>query len=118
MVKKYKGKYCGVPQCKNFYNKEKGISMHRVPAFILKSPLLKKKWMHVLRMGKEFPKNFFICSTHFLDKYIITSQKSKLTFLSRAAFPTENLPSSIVTKRSKTPRRILQRIVEDKSYEM
>lgn len=51
--------HCGVPQCNSY--KSSSISMHRIPKKVLETPSELKKWVIALKMGKKFPKKFFIC---------------------------------------------------------
>lgn len=96
--KKVKGiAHCGVPQCNEY--KSEVVSMHKILKRILERPSEILKWKIVLKMGKEFPKNFFICSRHFDSRYLLRANHSGNScheYFSKKAFPTENLPQSSI----------------------
>ncbi|XP_055855902.1 uncharacterized protein LOC129919092 [Episyrphus balteatus] len=102
--------HCGVPQC-NSYRKD-GISMFHLPKDVRESPILLKKWSGTLRMGKQFPKQFFICELHFHKHQVLRRNKGNAKsrpVLVKGAFPSQNLPKSVVKTNQIRSRRILSR---------
>jgi hypothetical protein len=79
----------------------------------MKNNSLKFQWMHALKMGKELPKFFKICSEHFEERHILSRTNpgliQKKYFLAKKAFSVKKLPESSVPKRIAGPRRILNR---------
>lgn len=100
--RKNKGRHCGVLQC-NAYDSD-GVSMHAIPKAILNSKKLRKEWMIALKMGKNFPNHFRICSKHFDKNQLLVPRqnedKLQKVFLAKGAFPNRNLPQSGLTSRS------------------
>ncbi|XP_055377812.1 uncharacterized protein LOC129609727 [Condylostylus longicornis] len=86
------GAICGVPGCSNYKNKN--ISTHKIPQDVIKCKNTLKKWSMALKMGKPFPKNFRICSVHFEKRFF--RQTGASVRMSNRAFPTLNLPKSLI----------------------
>ncbi|XP_055837595.1 uncharacterized protein LOC129905998 [Episyrphus balteatus] len=96
-AQKQKFHICGVNQCHQY--RSPGISMHRIPKKVLSNRNELLKWKQILKMGKPFPKNFVICSSHFKEGQILKSLprgKRSHSYLVDTAFPSLNLPKSII----------------------
>lgn len=98
--------HCGVPQCNNYRSND--IYMYHIPLHVKKSPMLLKKWLIILKMGKKFPNQFLICSRHFKEEDILipvrAENKRFKTKLAHRAFPSRNLPVSVIPSRPTIPR--------------
>lgn len=119
-LKQKTGQHCGVPHCNSYRSGD--VSVHR----IMNNPKELMKWRHALKMGKEFPKYFGICSLHFKKGQILVpiarGQKQRKSYLLESAFPTLNLPkSSIATKQCITKikaryERLIKRRFQKERY--
>lgn len=101
-----KGRHCGVPQC-NSYDAD-GVSMHLIPKHVRNSKAETLKWKIQLKMGKDFPKQFLICSKHFKSSDLLEPREREGVMrrikLVPGAFPVENLPASSVILKKIMPR--------------
>ncbi|XP_055837913.1 uncharacterized protein LOC129906265 [Episyrphus balteatus] len=86
--------------------------MFHLPKDVRESAILLKKWSSTLRMGKQFPKQFFICELHFHKHQVLRRNKGdakSLPVLVKGAFPSQNLPKSVVKTNQIRSRRLLSR---------
>ena len=55
--------YCDVPQCKSYCSGN--ISLHHFPK---SNKILRQKWIHALKIGKEVSPFMTVCSKHFTSE--------------------------------------------------
>ena len=65
--------HCCAYKCNNQYSNNVNTSYHRLP----KDPKIAKTWITNINLDSELPKNMYLCSEHFEERYFDTGHEMR-----------------------------------------